>query len=371
MLLMERSAERYPNITSVIMEYLKQSVTDYFPPLRDYIARCVACGMKVLLTKGVIRSLTSIYKCPSTDSSTRENMVALFSEFLADDPSAQAIPIPAMPANLQPSMPNTPKTEVGYTTEEEQEETYNQPHVDDDDVDEYLYGDSDTNSKTPKPIEEEDEEMGEVVATEPSILPSETDAKDESKLATIGIVATIIAEEKMDTDDDDDNDDKDEVNPTENIHSNQSYWIFGDSLKRFKEASTTAISAQKDENNEQYATHLQIAKKSLKEILAVFLRMAIPAETLLPTIGSFVRNMIVCNLITHETSAATSQSEVEVIDDPSKDLFDLIMFTFWNSRDKQAARDKLIRLIGGIAHSNKSKGRRHIVGMRWWSFIAA
>lgn len=55
MLLMERSAERYPQITSVIMQFLKHSVDEYFPPLKDYMAKCVACGMRVLLGKGVIR----------------------------------------------------------------------------------------------------------------------------------------------------------------------------------------------------------------------------------------------------------------------------------------------------------------------------
>jgi hypothetical protein len=55
MLLMERSAERYPYITAIIMEFLKFSVDEYYPPLKEYMAQCVACGMKVMLTKGVIR----------------------------------------------------------------------------------------------------------------------------------------------------------------------------------------------------------------------------------------------------------------------------------------------------------------------------
>ena len=55
MLLMERSAERYPYITSVIMEFLRYSVDEYFPSMRDYMAKCVATGMRIMLEKGVIR----------------------------------------------------------------------------------------------------------------------------------------------------------------------------------------------------------------------------------------------------------------------------------------------------------------------------
>lgn len=376
MLLMERSAERYAHITSVIMEYLRQSVDEYFPPLRDYMASCVACGMKVLLSKGVIRSLMPVYKCPSTDPATRDNMLALFSEFLSDDPSAQALPIPSMPANLQtaPSMPGTPKTDGGYLTEEEQGEGGERRQVEEDDVDEYLYGESDTNAKTPKTVDDEDEDMDEpsssnVDAPIPEV-DMETGDEIKEKYATPKSVSggedTEVNEQIMT-----DNDFEDEPDPTENMQSNQSYWIFGDSLKRFKEASAAAIASQKEGDGEQYATHLQTSKKSLKEILAVFLRMAIPAETLIPTIGSYVRNMIVSNLLTHRTSLSVAKDDSAVVEDSAKDLFDLIMVTFWSVRDVNASRDKLIRLIGGIAHTTKHKGRRHIVGMRWWSYIAA
>lgn len=379
---MERSAERYAHITSVIMEYLKQSVDEYFPPLKDYMANCVACGMKVLLSKGVIRSLMPIYKCPSTEPATRDNMLALFSEFLADDPSAQALPIPSMPANLQtaPSMPTTPKIEGGYLTEEEQGEGGEQRQAEEDDVDEYLYGESDTNAKTPKTVDDEDEDMDEPSSShvDPPILAEvdmeETGDEIKEKYATPKSVSggggedtEVVVNEQMMTD----HDFEDEPDPTENMQSNQSYWIFGDSLKRFKEAGAAAIASQKEGDGDQYATHLQTSKKSLKEILAVFLRMAIPAETLIPTIGSYVRNMIVNNLLTHRTSLSVAKDDNAVVEDSTKDLFDLIMVTLWSVRDNHASRDKLIRLIGGIAHTTKYKGRRHIVGMRWWSYIAA
>ncbi|RCI01279.1 Integrator complex subunit 3 [Rhizopus azygosporus] len=55
MLLMERSAERYPYITAMLMEFLKYAVDEYYPPMKEYMAKCVSCGMKVMLSKGVIR----------------------------------------------------------------------------------------------------------------------------------------------------------------------------------------------------------------------------------------------------------------------------------------------------------------------------
>ena len=55
MLLMERSAERYPYITMVFMEFLKYSVDEYFPPMRSNMAKSVATGMRVMIDKGVLR----------------------------------------------------------------------------------------------------------------------------------------------------------------------------------------------------------------------------------------------------------------------------------------------------------------------------
>jgi integrator complex subunit 3 len=342
-----------------------------------------------------------IYKCPSTELARRDYMQALFSEFLTDDPSTNALPIPTVPANLQatPSIPNTPKTEGGYITEEEQEEGEYSSHpqqqqqissstshnVDDDDVDEYLYGESDTNTKTPKTneIDDEDEDMDENYQSAVSGPFTEEDMDDSDAATALrgGSVAThSIIEgddpndvEQMATDDDYEDDESDSG---ENIQQNQSYWIFGDSLKRFKEASSTAHTAQKENDQTQYEVHLYTAKKSLKEILDVFLRMAIPAETLVPTIGPYVRNMAATNMLNHitDSSAPTNADEHAdehaVLNDSSKDLFDLIMVTFWCVRDNDASRDKLIRLIGCISHTRKSKSRRHIIGMRWWSFIA-
>lgn len=61
MLLMERSVERYPYITTILMEYLKFTIDEYHPPIRDHIAQCVAFGMKELIRVGVIRFVFSFF----------------------------------------------------------------------------------------------------------------------------------------------------------------------------------------------------------------------------------------------------------------------------------------------------------------------
>lgn len=389
MLLMERSAERYPYITSVIMEFLKNSVDEYFPPLKEYMAQCVACGMRVLLGKGVIRSLMPIYKCPSTEPATKEYMLALFGEFLGDDAAAatHALPTPSMPTTHQaavPSVAGTPKND-GYLTEEELEEGEEPPvthNVEEDDVDEYLYGESDSNVKyvskaNEAEVEEDDDDdsMDDNPLSTLSIpLTNDEDMDDMDASVKEGSAAPRSIQgddpedlEQMATDDDY----EDEAEPSENIQSNQSYWIFGDSLKRFKEASANVNAAQKEGDQNQYEAQLHIAKKSLKEILAVFLRMAIPAETLVPTIGPYVRNMVASNMLSHTSKAENLNDLDSVLEDPSKDVFDLITATFWSVRDNDASRDKLVRLIGCISHTKKNKGRRHAIGMRWWAFIAS
>lgn len=57
------------------------------------------------------------------------------------------------------------------------------------------------------------------------------------------------------------------------MQSNQSYWIFGDALNRFKTSCATLLSSKLDVEDEEFSVQLIIAKRSLKEILAVFLRM--------------------------------------------------------------------------------------------------
>jgi len=166
---------------------------------------------------------------------------------------------------------------------------------------------------------------------------------------------------------DDDYEDDDEA--AEGLQSNQSYWIFGDSLKRFKEASKAVRAAQKDADMDEYNIQILLVKRSLKEILAVFLRMAIPAETLAITVGPSIRNMVSSNLLNYAVTAATDDESM--LADSTKDAFDLVMSTFWSVRTVDASRDKLVSLIGCIAHTPKTKGKRHVIGMRWWAFIAA
>ncbi|KAF1806384.1 protein-domain-containing protein [Mucor lusitanicus] len=380
MLLMERSAERYAHITAGLIQFLKRSVDEYFPLMKDYMSQCVACGMRIMLAKGVIRSLLPIYRCPATDQMTRDNMQALFSEFLVEDAHQQAQGPPSLPssvtmhastplpppsaATITMDRPVTPKLESTDTPSEQDDREMEEGQQreskaikeDADDDDAFLYGESDSSSKPQIVQEDHDMETSEAPAPAVALTPGTTDIEtDDTQVEQ----AAAADEEQMATDDDYEDDDE----SAEGLQSNQSYWIFGDSLKRFKEACQAVRAAQKDADMDEYSVQISIVKKSLNEILAVFLRMAIPAETLAITVGPSIRNMVSSNLLNYTATAATA--------DASKDAFDLVMSTFWNVRDVDASRDKLVRLIGCIAHTTKVKGKRHVIGMRWWAFIAA
>ena len=61
MLLVERSAERYPSITSSTLRFLKQSVEEYFPRLKEVMSQNVALGMRTMLEKKVIRQVMGLF----------------------------------------------------------------------------------------------------------------------------------------------------------------------------------------------------------------------------------------------------------------------------------------------------------------------
>ncbi|KAF9207247.1 Integrator complex subunit 3 [Haplosporangium sp. Z 27] len=86
MLLMERSVERYPYITSILLEFLHFTVENYYPPLREYIHKHVGMAAQAIVEKGVIRSFRFIYKSPSLDDypPIREYMVSMFPTQLGD-----------------------------------------------------------------------------------------------------------------------------------------------------------------------------------------------------------------------------------------------------------------------------------------------
>lgn len=295
MLLIERSAERYPTITAVMLEFLKMSVDKYFPPLKEYMARCVACGMGVLLSKGVIRSLTPIYKCSATEPITREYMQVLFSEYLSEEHTgSNNHPPPALPSSVSMHATNSSTPEISHatiktepsTSKSETTETADTEDIDstkkerqarrlsipqrlssftgikdEDDVDAFLYGDSENNVKP----QDEDEDM------EPaSVSEGDTHTREQS-VPQLDDDIPEMTEEPMNIEDDFEAESEDEN--ANSLQSHQSYWIFGDSLKRYKESCSLVATAQKQGNVEEYNAQILTAKKSLKEILAVFMRM--------------------------------------------------------------------------------------------------
>ncbi|KAI8376412.1 protein-domain-containing protein [Radiomyces spectabilis] len=411
MLLMERSAERYPHITSSLVEFLKFSMDEYYPPMREYMKRSIACGMRIMLEKGVIRSLTPVYKCPSVNDDTRLIMKELFSDFLEPD----QLPIPGtLPRNASTpqSLPASTTVEVAeQPTEQKLSDaefaesdvidgssipppsapgTDTREHLEDEDVDRFLYGDMESSEES-APVASADK--GETTVTDMEITPNAA-STEIAPLHEASVEDTIVeesehaeqqealadkapeveeavmaAEAAMDWDEDLEEHGEEEEEVTPSLQSNQSYWIFGDSLQRFQSACLAVNKGPTSEDDEQYEVQLIIAKRSLKEILAVYLRMAIPAETLAPSLGPHIRNIASRLLLEHSHVNVEKHESVDgIIMDKTKDPFDVIMGTFWEIQENEPVVQKLIRFIGCITHKY-SKSRRHLIGMRWWSYI--
>jgi hypothetical protein len=62
-------------------------------------------------------------------------------------------------------------------------------------------------------------------------------------------------------------------------------------------------------------------------------------------------------------------TEDEMILDTTKDPLDLLLVVFWNNKEDAPTREKMIHLLGYLVHQCHT-GKKRIVGMRWWHFIA-
>ncbi|KAJ3083022.1 Integrator complex subunit 3, partial [Quaeritorhiza haematococci] len=103
MLLMDKSAEKYPYITTTLLDFLKHTVDEYYPPMAVEIHAHVGMAMRTILEKGVI----------SADETIRQTMRHLFPAFLpGTDPRhpnvpPQQQPIPPIPPQQPPQLPQT------------------------------------------------------------------------------------------------------------------------------------------------------------------------------------------------------------------------------------------------------------------------
>ncbi|KAG0307175.1 Integrator complex subunit 3 [Dissophora globulifera] len=86
MLLMEKSVERYPYITAILLEFLHFTVENYYPPLRDYIHKHVGMAAQAIVDKGVIRSFRLMYRAQSLGEyhPVRDYMLSIFPAQVGD-----------------------------------------------------------------------------------------------------------------------------------------------------------------------------------------------------------------------------------------------------------------------------------------------
>ncbi|KAI7878696.1 hypothetical protein K492DRAFT_208804 [Lichtheimia hyalospora FSU 10163] len=382
MLLMERSAERYPYITAIMMEFLKHTVDEYYPPLKDYMEKCVSCGMRVMLEKGVIRSLMPIYNCTLTDKSTRDCMQALFSPFLTPKDSTTTAnnnnvsSLPQMPpaasiANpiLQsPSMPSTSTSTsqrpIPDTTKTEQEQqptpanenqngAMEQLAPGEDDAGRYSYGENETGGtmekqKTPPPPIDHPPPSEETMTMEQE--------EQQIQMMDNGTISENVPQPVP-------------VTTSKAMDSSQSYMMFGDSLVRFQSACSSLVSNLEDEEEKQL--QMTIAKRSLREVLDVYLRMSLSGESLASSIAEQIYQISDMTLLEHAFTI-TSDNLDDVVVDSSQDLMDVLMTTLWSAHSKQdaSARSKMMDLLSALTKSIHNNNR-HLIGMRWWSFFAS
>ena len=165
------------------------------------------------------------------------------------------------------------------------------------------------------------------------------------------------------------------------LQPNQSFWIFGESMQRFKAACRAAREAYVEENDDEFDVQVRDAKRNLKEILSAFLISVIinqtissltasqsfPAEIIAATIASQIRNIMAASQLSYaHAQMGPDLTEDSIISDRTMDTFDLLMTSFWLARDNAASKEKLLKLITCLA----AKGKPHLIGMRWWSFVA-
>ncbi|KAJ1979316.1 hypothetical protein H4R34_002870 [Dimargaris verticillata] len=77
-LLMERSLEKYPYFTTILMEFLDFTIREYHPPLRQFLGKRVHGAMQDILAKSVIRSLEVLTSCPTLDKAVVKKINRLF-----------------------------------------------------------------------------------------------------------------------------------------------------------------------------------------------------------------------------------------------------------------------------------------------------
>ncbi|ORY99191.1 protein-domain-containing protein [Syncephalastrum racemosum] len=444
MLLMERSAQRYPQITNTIMDFLVSSISLYHPPLKDYMLDCVTCGMRSLLEKGVIRSLVPLYNCQTLDPTIRHHMKRLFDQFLhlgppaatpelAPNPPLLPIPAPipavagsAAPATRDPRLQaqqrqqqqaqvSLMETPLALPGEPRREPTLDQGAVTEDDIDDFLYGNTDdTRSTTPgtvttvdqeelaKRSPEEPMELIDGMAPEPSrptawdglsvtmagtptssindmnhnLEMSDAVADDAAQLGVYGDAEREAygdedEEEVMEEEEEEEGgnvsqeDEEEETAYAHGLQKNQSYWIFGDSLDRFQKASQALTAARAAQDTEAVNEAHRTTKQCLHDILGVFLRVAIPPQSLAATLAPALRSSVDLPL-----ASRTSLTVTSCLSDPTLDVLDLLFAFFWEVKEHDAAgTEKLIYLLSGIAACYR-KGNQHLIGGRWWHAMA-
>ncbi|KAI9287172.1 protein-domain-containing protein [Umbelopsis sp. AD052] len=393
MLLMERSIKYHPYITGMLVEFLRFAVDEYHPTLSGHIMKCVGTGMKNLLRKGVIKRLTTIYNYPTIDDVTKRQLMDMFASSL-DFTSNSRQPTPQQgEPSLHILNEDNAMTDVAYVSSETKANsratTPAAPEGEDQELDEYLYG-------TDTMIEENhvvlDTTAGDQIMTDVNTLSGINDSPhiefDRDTMETPDVHTPSIhtpdpsrKSEEMDaasthdlsadkiSDFEEDKDSDDDVDGRE--QNQQSFWMFADLLPRFQDASRTIKTACVNNDIDEIQAHSYICKKNLREILNIYLKMAIPAKNLVPNLAKYIRDGSCSKYVNSgksENDHFTLDQE-ETVQVETMDAMDLLFVTIWSLWDSESQRKKMVDFISCVMHLSR-RGGKHLVGMRWWSFFS-
>ncbi|KAJ1677064.1 hypothetical protein EV182_006953, partial [Spiromyces aspiralis] len=100
-LLMERSIEKYPYLTSMLIEFLMLEPDVYYPPLAPMIHESILAAMSTVTSSGVIRSLNRIYETAGLNPSVKQHMRKIFAPLLSVSPPKSEGTSQAAPAHAE------------------------------------------------------------------------------------------------------------------------------------------------------------------------------------------------------------------------------------------------------------------------------
>ncbi|KAL1918589.1 uncharacterized protein VTP21DRAFT_2611 [Calcarisporiella thermophila] len=380
MLLIERSLSTYPATSNMLLEFLRFTIDEYFPPLRDRLFAGVQASMRIMLEKGVIRSLVAVYRHPALAEEVRVYMREMFGLFL-EGPSGSVggmsgaqggdnlhfIPTPAVAslhvavapvaagsgigADATPSQ--APFSEVApFSVEtnackdgeiegalEAQDEEELRKWAAEKEADGMEYG---SNEWQEQEQEGEEGEEGRLAAED---LGMEEEGNGVEPEEYDGGYEEEVVEEEDDAMETFSHDEESE----DVLQNEPSFWLFGSSLTTFRDACIAMRKTGDDSS----------ARQTLNDILKVYQKMDVPPRQLSQVIAGYMNEGAHRVQIGEEYGVGEGE---EIMD-----LFGALLLSWWDG-DQNKKMEELVKWVVGAGVG--AKAEKWILGMRLLMFLA-